>query len=100
MKMYILVKENIDLGLAMVGACHAAVACNNKFKDSSEIQDWLQYSFRKAVCKVNDVEFEKAKAVEDCVLITESCLGNAEIALAFKPRQDWPKMFKFLRLYK
>ena len=55
--------------------------------------------FYKAVCKVTDEEFERAKECPDHIVVTESALGGAEVALAFKPRDEWPKAFKFLRLY-
>jgi peptidyl-tRNA hydrolase len=100
MKMYILVKEEIPLGIAMVGVAHASLAAYLKFKDTPEVSSWLSGPFYKAVCKVNAKEFENAKQVEDHIIITESSLGNQEVAIAFKPREEWPKMFKFLRLYK
>lgn len=56
--------------------------------------------FFKAVCKVNASEFENAKTVPDHVVLTESALGGREVAIAFKPRDEWPKMFRFLRLYR
>jgi len=43
------------------------------------------------------MEFESAKSVVDHVVISESSLGNQEVAIAFKPRSDWPKPFKFYR---
>lgn len=100
MKMYILVKESVPVGHAITSACHAAVACTQKFIDTPEVQAWLSGVFHKVVCKVNDKEFENAKKESDLVVITESALDQAEIAIAFKPRSEWPKMFKFLRLYK
>lgn len=98
--MYILVKEEVPLGIAMVGVAHASLAAYLKFQTSPEVNSWLSGPFYKAVCKVTSKEFENAKQVEDHVIITESSLNNQEIAIAFKPRDDWPKMFKFLRLYK
>jgi hypothetical protein len=56
--------------------------------------------FSKAVSKVTDEEFEQAKTCPDHVVITESALGGAEVALAFRPRQEWPKSFRFYRLYR
>lgn len=100
MKMYILVKEDAPLGLAMVSVAHASLAAYLKFQNSAEVHAWLSGPFYKAVCKVNAKEFENAKAIEDHVVITESAWQQQEIAIAFKPREDWPKMFKFLRLYK
>lgn len=100
MKMYILIRESVPTGFAMLAASHASLACYLKFKDSPEIAEWLSGPFYKVVCKVADGEFEKAKEVPDSVVITESALQAQEVALAFKPRQEWPKLFKFLRLYR
>jgi len=98
--MYILVKESVPLGLAMTAAAHASLAGYLKFKDTDEVTKWLSDVFYKVVCKVNEHEFFKAKEVEDNLVLTESALGNEEVAIVFKPREEWPKMFKYLRLYK
>lgn len=100
MKMYILVKESIPTGFAILGAAHASLAAYLKFRDTEEVSTWLAGPFYKAVCKVNDAEFEKAKGTPDHVVITESALDGQEIAIAFKPREEWPKAFKYYRLYK
>jgi peptidyl-tRNA hydrolase len=100
MKMYILIRESVPLGFAILAASHASLAAYLKFKDSHEVTDWLSGPFYKVVCKVTDEEFEKAKTIEDHVVLTESGLGDQEIAIAFKPREEWPKSLKFLRLYK
>ena len=98
--MYILVKEDVAVGHALVAVAHASLAAYLKFRDASETVAWLAGPFYKAVCRVNDKEFEKAKEAGDYVVITESKLDDAEVALAFKPREEWPKNFKFFRLYK
>lgn len=100
MKMYILVRDDVPLGFAMVAVAHASLAGYLKFRDTPEVQAWLSGPFFKAVCKANEREFENAKQVEDHVVLTESALGNREVAIVFKPREEWPKMFRFLRLYK
>jgi peptidyl-tRNA hydrolase len=100
MKMYILIKESVPLGFAMVAAAHASLAAYLKFMDSPEVAEWLAGPFRKAVCRVTDQEFEASQATADHVVLTESALGGQEVAIAFRPRKDWPPMFKFLRLYK
>lgn len=99
--MYILIKEQLDTGLAIVTAAHASLAAYLRFKDTSEVATWLSGPFYKTVCKVNDAEFEKAKEAKDFVALVESRIANqGEIALAFKPREEYPKSFKFFRLYK
>ncbi len=100
MKMYILVKEDIPLGLAMTAVAHASLAMYLKYGDTPDMAKWLETSFKKVVCKVNEKEFENAKKVENCVVLTESTLDDRETAIAFVPREEWPKMFKFFRLYK
>ena len=100
MKMYILVRDDVPLGFAMVAVAHASLAAYLKFRDAPETAQWLDGPFFKAVCKANAKEFENARSVEDHVVLTESALGGREVAIAFKPREEWPKMFRFLRLYK
>jgi peptidyl-tRNA hydrolase len=100
MKMYILVRDDIPLGFAMVAVAHASLAGYLKYRDSPEVQAWLSGPFFKAVCKVNEKEFENARQVQDHVVLTESALGGREVAIAFRPRDEWPKMFRFLRLYR
>lgn len=100
MKMYILIKESVPLGFALLAASHASLAAYLRFAETPEVATWLSGPFYKVICKVTDDEFERARAVEDHVILTESGLGGQEVAIAFKPREEWPKLFKFLRLYK
>src|SRR5579862_6820005 len=100
LKMYILVKDSVAPGFAILGAAHASLAGYLKFRDSAETAEWIAGPFFKVVCKVNDAEFEAAKSTTDHVVLTESALGNAEVAIAFRPREEWSKAFKFFRLYK
>lgn len=100
MKMYILIREDIPLGFAVLAAAHASLAAYLKFKDTPEVTEWLSGPFYKAVCRVNDKEFEKAKECPDHVVLTESALDSQEVAMAFRPRQEWPKAFKFFRLFR
>ncbi|MBX9679938.1 MAG: hypothetical protein K2X38_14340 [Gemmataceae bacterium] len=61
---------------------------------------WSAGPCHKVVCRVTNAEFEAAKAFEDSVVLTESALDGAEVAFAFRPREEWPKAFKFYRLYR
>ena len=100
MKMYILVKEEVPLGFAMLAVAHASLGAYLKYQETDEVKEWLSGSFYKVVCKVNEKEFEMAKSFKDNVVITESSLEGQEIAVAFKPRVDWPKPFRFYKLYR
>ena len=100
MKMYILIKDTVPLGFAMVAAAHASLAAYLKFKDSAEVAEWLSGPFKKTVCRVTEADFERAKATEDHVVLTESALNDQEVAIAFRPREEWPKAFRFYPLYR
>ncbi len=101
MKMYILVRDSIAMGHAVVGVAHASLACYLAYRDTQEVATWLDGSFRKVVCRVNDVELARAKELlSEHVVITESSLGGEEIATAFKPRAEWPRAFAFYRLFR
>lgn len=52
------------------------------------------------ICRVNDREFARAKEFEDRVVLTESALAGEEVAIAFKPRAEWPKPFRFYQRYR
>jgi len=99
MKMYILVKDSIPLGFAMVAVAHASLAGYLKFKDSAEMQEWLEISFKKVVCRVSETEFEQAKGCPDHFVLTESALEGREVAIVFKPRKCWPQSFRGFSLY-
>lgn len=99
--MYVLVLDDLEVGMAINTACHAAVACTLKYQDTEEVKEWLDTSFRKVTCKVSRKEFDQALQKEtDYVIMTELNLDGRETAIAFKPREEYHKMFKFLKLYK
>ncbi len=100
-RMYILVLDDLPIGHAINTTSHAAVSCVLKYQHTEDVQEWLTDSFRKVTCKVSREEFDKALEVESCyVVMTELALDGAETAVAFKPRETYHKMFKFLSLYK
>jgi len=99
-KMYILVRESVPTGWALLAAAHASLAAYLKFQDSAEVKAWLSGPFYKVICKVTDREFGEAKSHPEHVVITESALDSQEVAIAFKPRQTWPELFRTFRLYR
>lgn len=99
MKMYILIRDDVPVGFAALAAAHASLACYLKYENTPEVKAWVSGVFYKTLCSVTADEFERAKATENHVIITESALGNREVALAFAPREDWPKMFRYLKLF-
>lgn len=100
MRMYILIRESVPTGFAVLAAAHASLGCYLKFRDTPEVVAWLSGPFYKVICRVSDGEFEAAKNFEDHIVMTESALQGEEVAIAFRPREEYPKAFKFYRLYK
>lgn len=99
MKMYILVKDTVPDKLVPVITTHASLACYKKFEDNEQMIQWINGIFRKVVCVVDEPAFEKFKEEPDSVLLTESALDNREVCLAFCPREEYPKKFRFLKMW-
>jgi len=100
MKMYIAVKDNIPEGFSILSAAHASLACYKKFEDHPDMQEWVNGIFYKVICKVDEKEFERLRKVEDHIVLSESALDSQEVSIAFRPREEYPKMFKFLKLWR
>ncbi len=100
MKMYILVKESVPMGCAIVAVAHASLAAYLKYQNSPEVKQWLAGPFNKVDCKVDGVDFERAKLEPNNVVITESALNQEEVAIAFMPRENWPKSFQYFPMYR
>jgi len=99
MKMYIIIKNNIPDKLVPVIAAHASLACYKKYESNEDMIKWINGIFKKVVCVANEIEFERIKNETDFVLLTESSLDNREVCLAFCPREEYSKIFKFLKMW-
>jgi len=99
MKMYILIKQDVPDKLAPVIAAHASLACFRKFEHNANMQTWINGIFKKVVCVVSEKEFINAQKEPDNIVLTESSLDNQEVCVAFVPREEYPKMFKFFRMW-
>ena len=98
--MYILVKKSVPKGFGINSVGHASLMAYLKFQEHPDTIEWLKNSFRKVTCRVSDEEFKEAKKAENFVVVTESDYNNEEVALAFRPRIEWPPMFEKLRLFR
>lgn len=98
--MYIVVRDDVPSNYVPVVCAHAALSAYHKNKEDAEVIEWMQNSFKKVVCKVSNEAFEQCKNLERSVIITESSLGNQEVACVLLPRENFPKFVKFLPLYK
>lgn len=101
LKMYILIKKAVPSDLAPLVAAHASLAGYLAFRGFPETDEWVNPGpFYKTICAVTDEEFERAKQFDDRTILTASEMGGQEVAIAFAPRREWPKMFNFLTLWK
>ena len=105
MKMYICIKDDVPVGIAMNSAAHAGLMCHLRFGEEEgdkDYLDWLDNSFKKVTCAVTAAEFAMLKTVEDHIVVTESRLNGQEVAIVLKPRQpnEWPEFVNLLRLWK
>jgi len=96
--MYIVLRDDVPDNMAPTCAAHAALGCYLAYQDHPDVQEWTAGRFAKVVCRVSAKTFEKLKKYEGFVLQGESKLGP-EVALAFRPRAEWPKAFGFLPLW-
>jgi peptidyl-tRNA hydrolase len=100
MKMYILVKRDVPDKLVPVICAHASLACFRKYEQDADMQIWIHGIFKKVVCTVDEQTFEQVKAEEKNIVLTESALENQEVCIAFCPRENYPKSFKFFSMWK
>jgi len=102
MKMYIGIKQDTPVGMAMNAAAHAGLMCHLEFNEDPDYNQWLRKSFKKVTCSVTDAEFAMLKGLDKHIVVTESRMDNAELAVVLCPRsdQDWPEFVNLLRLWK
>ena len=106
MKMYICIKDDLPAGMAMNSAAHASLMCHLKYasfdNEDEDYMNWLVNSFKKVTCAVTPAEFAMLKEVSDSIVVTESRMNGAEVAIVLKPRQpnEWPEFINLLKLWK
>jgi hypothetical protein len=102
MKMYICIKQDTQVGMAMNAAAHAGLMCHMKYETDPLYGVWLKNSFKKVTCAVTDAEFAMLKTLPDSFVVTESRLDNAELAIVLKPRHpnEWPEFVNLLKLWR
>ena len=100
--MYICIKQDTPVGMAMNAAAHAGLMCHLEFQDDPDYNEWLIKSFKKVTCAVTPAEFAMLKEIDGIKIVTESRLDNAELAIVLCPRHDneWPEFVNLLKLWK
>lgn len=102
MKMYICIKDDIPVGIAMNSAAHGSLMCHLHYECKEHYETWLKKSFKKVTCAVTPAEFAMLKEVSDNIVVTESRLDGKEVAIVLAPRPDteFPEFVSLLKLWK
>ncbi len=98
--MYILVRESVPRGLGINAVGHVALSTYLKFKDHPDTEEWLRESYRQVTCLVSDKEFESAKKAKEFDIFYENDYNDEPVAMGFRPRREWPRVFKYLKLFR
>lgn len=100
--MYICIKDDIPVGIAMNSAAHGSLMCHLQYECKEHYETWLKKSFKKVTCAVTPAEFAMLKEVSDNIIVTESRLDGKEVAIVLSPRPetDYPEFVSLLKLWK
>jgi peptidyl-tRNA hydrolase len=103
--MYICIKEDIPVGIAMNSAAHAGLMCHLRFGEDEGDENyatWLAKSFKKVTCAVTPAEFAMLKEVSNSFVVTESRMNGQEVAVVLCPRPEteYPEFVSLLKLWK
>jgi hypothetical protein len=102
MKMYIAVLDSVPAHMVPVLVAHSVLGAHLHFNGNEllDYNDWLDFSFKKCVVKVNQKEFEKIKALEHVYQGFERTVLNAQPScLVVCPRNEYPNVLKFAKLW-
>ena len=112
MKMYFVVKEDVPLGLAMVGVAHGAMIAEMRWGQEGcpesrqselcqEYKEWKK-SFKKVIVRATEEEFSMLTDMNgpyDRFTVTESSIGGKETVVVYHPHAAESKILQELPLY-
>lgn len=100
LKMYIVLRWDLPVSMAVVAAAHASLGTYLTWKDDPIMQDWQQKSFRKVLCKALHREhWIHCKTLGEHRVFTESSLDNMEVSLGFRVIANPSILFQELPLW-
>lgn len=107
MKLYIAVLDEVPDHMVPVLVAHAVLGAHLKFtsytektKSGEDYLDWLSYSFKKVVLKVNRKEFDRIKELNAVFQAHENSTLNGEKSCAVVcPREEYPNVIKFAKMW-
>lgn len=102
MKMYIAVLDEFPDFMTPTLVAHAVLGAHLEFQDNIDYMNWLKYSFKKCVVRVNQKEFDKIAELPNVYLAHENHTLDAKKACAVVCPIDGelPNVLKFAKLWK
>jgi hypothetical protein len=106
LKSYICILDWVDSGHAINSAAHAGTIIMLEWPNDPMVIEWTKNSIRKVTCKITPEQFGYLKQFEDHYIITELAFrsikdpAGKEVGIVFKPRDEWPKYFKYLKMWR
>lgn len=103
-KVYIAILDDVPDYIAPTLVAHAMLSAHLKFatqENNTDYMDWLNYSFRKVVLRVNQKEFNKISQL-NCHLAFESSVLNGEMCCAVVyplTAEHTPNVLKFGKMW-
>jgi hypothetical protein len=112
-RMYILVKDTVPDNYVPLIVGHAVANCllfeyntSDNFFLAERISNWYHSSnMKKAICRVSEEEFQRAITEAGEYIIQSETSGLdpehlTDCVAAFVPRREYPKSFKYFKLWK
>lgn len=103
-RMYICVLDEFPDYMTPTLVAHAVLGAHLQFQLSESYQDWLVYSFKKCVVRVNQKEFNKIAALPVNVYLAHenNTLDGRKACAVVSPVPDneLPNVLKFAKLWK
>jgi hypothetical protein len=84
LKMYLVLRPDISVGVAMVAMSHCSLGTYLHFEQDPLMQEWKNTSFIKVLLKpLNLQHFHNCKSFGEHRVFTESSLDNMEVSIGF-----------------
>lgn len=100
-KLYIAVLEEVPREKVPLLVAHSVLGAHLKFQRQDDYFYWINESFKKVVVCVNRKEFNKIREMSDVYEGYESTILDSEIScLVVCPRDEYPNVLKYSKLYK
>lgn len=107
LKMYIAVIDEFPDHMVPTLVAHGVLSAHQQWfltmmsEPQTTYREWLKYSFKKVVLRVNQKEFDKIKALQFVHLAHENnTLDGKPSCAVVCPRMEIPNVLKFAKLWK